>query len=182
MASSLEELKAEGRVAVHWRAYELRPVGSPSLPPEYRDRILNARPRLYAIAREHYSIEIHEGPFGINSRPALIGAKYAEAQGKGDAYHMAVFRAYWQQAQSIDHRHVLASIAQSIGLETESFLAALDDPGLEAEVLADEQEAYAHGLTGVPAMVFLRKYLVMGAQPYAVLKEIIERIESGDAG
>jgi predicted DsbA family dithiol-disulfide isomerase len=181
VASSLEKLKEEGRVAVHWRSYELRPAGS-RLPPEYRERILSARPRLYAIARERYGIEIHEGPFGINSRPALTGAKYAESQGKGDSYHMAVFRAYWRQALSIDKREVLARIAEDIGLDAGSFLAALDDKWLEAEVLADQEEAYAHGLTGVPALVFLRKYLVMGAQPYAVLKEIVERIESGEAG
>jgi predicted DsbA family dithiol-disulfide isomerase len=48
-----------------------------------------------AIARQHYGIEMKQGPFGIDSRPALIGDKYAEAQGKGDAYHDAVFRAYW---------------------------------------------------------------------------------------
>jgi predicted DsbA family dithiol-disulfide isomerase len=182
LASSLEKLKEEGRVAVYWRAYELRPMSSPPLPPEYRQRILNARPRLYAIAREHYGIEMHEGPFGINTRTVLMGAKYAKSVGKADAYHMAVFRAYWQRAQSIDDRTVLANIAQEVGIETEAFMDALDDPSLEGDVLADEEEAMVHGLTGVPALVFLRRYLVEGAQPYPVLKDIIERIEAGDVG
>lgn len=182
LASSLEKLKQVQRIAIHWRAFELRPIGSPPLPAEYRQRILNARPRLYAIAREHYGIEIHEGPFGINSRTALIGAKYAESVGKADAYHMAVFCAYWQQAQRIDDRTVLANIAQEVGIEAEAFMAALDDPSLEGDVLADEEEASAHGLTGVPAIVFLQKYLVEGAQPYAVLKDVVERIEAGEAG
>lgn len=178
----MEKLKKEHRLTVHWRAYELRPVGSLPLPPEYREHIRRARPRLYTVAREHYGIEINEGPFGINSRPALIGAKYAEALGKGDAYHMAVFRAYWQQAQAIDDRQVLAQVAEGIDLETGPFLAALDDKTLETAVLDDEEAAYAHGLTGVPALVFLRRYLVMGAQPYDVLKQIVERIEAGEAG
>jgi predicted DsbA family dithiol-disulfide isomerase len=109
----------------------------------------------------------------------LIGAKYAEMQGKGDVYQMAVFRAYWQQAQAIDDPQVLARLAKDVGLDTGPFLAALDDRWLEAEVLADEGEAYTRGITGVPVMVFLRKYLVKGAQPYSVLKDLIERIEAG---
>jgi predicted DsbA family dithiol-disulfide isomerase len=180
VASSLEKLREERKVALHWRAFELRPTGSPPLPPEYRQRILNARPRLYAIAREQYGIEIQEGRFGINSRQALIGAKYAETVGKADAYHMAVFRAYWQRAQPIDDPLVLTSVAHDIGIEANVFMDALNDPGLEGRVLADEEEARAHGLTGVPAMVFLRKYLVEGAQPYPVLQDIITQIEAGD--
>ena len=166
-------------MAVYWRSYELRPVGSRPLSPEYRERILNARPRTRAVAREHYGLELHEGPFGINSRPALIGAKFAEANGKGQAYHKSVFQAYWQQALSIDDQQVLTEIARTVGLDTESFQAALDDKTLEEAVLADEEQAYLQGFTGVPALVFLRKYLVMGAQPYSALKEIIERIEVG---
>jgi len=178
-ATSLERLRLEGKVAVHWRSFELRPVDAPPIPQAYKEHILNTRPRLYAIAREHYGIEMNPGPFGINSRAALIGAKYAESRGKGDAYHMAVFRAYWERAQPIDSREVLGNIAQEIGLEVEPFLAALDDDWLEAEVLADEEEAMAHGITGVPAIVFLRKYLISAAQPYSVLKEIVEKLEAG---
>jgi predicted DsbA family dithiol-disulfide isomerase len=178
-ATSLERLGEEGKIALHWRAYELRPAGAPPLPAAYKERILSARPRLYAIAREQYGIEMDPGPFGINSRAAHIGAKYAESRGKGQPYHMAVFRAYWQHAQLIDSREVLGKIAQEIGLEVEPFLTSLDDRWLEAEVLADEEEAMAHGITGVPAMVFLRKYLISGAQPYSVLKEVAEKLEAG---
>jgi predicted DsbA family dithiol-disulfide isomerase len=182
VASSLEKLREEGRVALRWRAYELRPNGAARLPEVYRQRILDARPRLRAIAREQYGIEISEGPFGINSRRALIGAKYADKVGKGDAYHMAVFRAYWQQAQPIDDPKVLAGIAQEVGIDAAEFMDALDDSTLESEVIADEEEAGAHGLDGVPAIVFLQKYLVSGAQPYPVLRDIIEQIEAGVVG
>jgi predicted DsbA family dithiol-disulfide isomerase len=57
----------------------------------------------------------------------LIGAKAAEAQGKGPQYHDAVFRAYWQRANNIGAVEVLAEIAHAIGLEREAFLAALKD-------------------------------------------------------
>ena len=46
--------------------------------PEYRARIEAARPQLYAMAREQYGLELNVGTFGINSQPALVGAKFAE--------------------------------------------------------------------------------------------------------
>ncbi len=176
MASSLEKLEASHGVTIQWHAYELRPKGSPPLPPEYKERILAGRPRLYATARENYGLELNQGPFGINSRPALIGAKYAESQGVGPAYHAAVMRAYWLEAKSIEELDVLADLAVEIGLARATFLAALNDPALEQAVLEDIGWAQTNGLNGVPALVFQQKYLVSGAQPYDVLTRIVEQI------
>src|SRR4051794_32110779 len=96
--------------------------------PEYRARIEAGQPQLRAMARQQYGLELNQGPFGIDSRPALIGEQYALTQGRGAAYHDAVADAYWLQAQSIDDREALANIAESVGLERAAFLAALDAP------------------------------------------------------
>lgn len=136
------------------------------------------RPRLYAVAREQYGLELNQGPWGINSRPALIGAKYAEAQGVGPAYHDAVMRAYWLEAQSIADREVLAQLAVASGLARDAFLAALNDPTLEQEVLNDIAWAHNNGINGVPALVFQGKYLVSGAQPYQVLTRVVDQIRA----
>jgi predicted DsbA family dithiol-disulfide isomerase len=130
------------------------------------------------MAREQYGIELNRGPMGIYSRSALSGAKVAEAQGKGTEYHDAVFRAYWQRANNIGDVEVLVEIAQSIGVERESFLAALQDERYSAQVDADIDEAYSYGLTSVPALIFGRRYLVSGAQPYEVLRQVMERVET----
>lgn len=127
------------------------------------------------MAREQYGLEINMGPFGINSRPALIGAKFAEANGRGNAYHQAVFRAYWQESQDIGRREVLVQVAASVDLDQAAYLAALDDDIYLQAVLADIEQAYAYGLSGVPALVYNNKYLVSGAQPYAVLAQVAEQ-------
>ena len=119
---------------VVWHSYELRPTGSPPIPPEYLARIKATEPRLINMAREQYGLELNRGPMGISAATALIGAKVAEAQGKGLEYHDAVFRAYWQRANNIGDVEVLAEIAHSIGLERESFLAALRDDRYMAQV------------------------------------------------
>jgi predicted DsbA family dithiol-disulfide isomerase len=146
------------------------------MPAEYRQRIETMKPQLIAVARERYNREINQGPFGIDSRPALVGAKYAESQGVGNAYHEALMRAYWQEARDIGDRAVLADIAETLGLGREEYLAALDDPTYDAEVQADIDTAHAYGLNGVPALVFDNRYVVSGAQPADVLRRVVGQI------
>lgn len=148
------------------------------MPAEYRARIEAATPQLYATARSQYGLELNRGPFGIDSRPALIGAKYAEGQGQGEAYHRAVFAAYWQQAADIGDLELLERLAVECGLDGAAFRAALTDPALEAQVDADIAQAQAYGLSGVPALVFADKYLVVGAQPYATLKQAAAQVRA----
>ena len=165
-------------VSLQWHSFELRPRGAPPISAEYRAKIEAGRPRVYAVAREQYGLEMNPGPFGFDSRPALIGAKYAEGQGVGPAYHAAVMNAYWQEARVIDNLDALTEIAVSIGLDREAFRQALADPDYEGAVQADIDQAYAYGINGVPGMVFADKYLVSGAQPYEVLCQAVEQIGS----
>lgn len=134
-----------------------------------------------ARAQAEYGLVINQGPFGIDSRPSLILEKYAEAQGKGAEYHKAVENAYWQQGQSIEDPQVLKAALSEAGLDAEQYETALADPQYEAEVEADIQQAYAYGLSGVPAVVFNNRFLVMGAQPYEVFRQVMDKLTSGEA-
>jgi predicted DsbA family dithiol-disulfide isomerase len=176
----LEKLEEHYDIDIHWRSFELRPAGSRPFSPEYQKRIEASRPMFEKRVREQYGLEINAGPFGIDSRPALIADKYAESQGKGDVFHKAVMDAYWQQARSIDDKNVLKEIAEHVGLKTENFEAALNDQTYNAEVSADIDLARAYRLDGVPALIFAEKYLVMGAQPYDTFKQVIEKILEED--
>lgn len=180
-STSLAKLKESHAVEVVWHSYELRPQGSPPMPEAYRARIEAAQPQLRAMASQNYGVELHSGPFGINSRAALIGDKYAEAQGKGDAYHAATFKAYWQEGRNIEDRSVLMDIAQSVGLDANQFNAALDEPIYEDAVLVDIEQAQNFGLSGVPALIFANKYLVSGAQPYDSLVNIVTQVQAREA-
>lgn len=144
--------------------------------PEYRARIEAGRPRLLAIAKETYGLDLQQGPFGIDSRPALIGAKYAEAQGVGLAYHDAILQAFWLAGTDIGDRSVLAALAAEVGLAEPEFLAALEDPAYDQQVQTDVDMARQYGLNGVPAIVFDMRYLISGAQPYPVLAEAVEQV------
>jgi predicted DsbA family dithiol-disulfide isomerase len=176
--SSLEKLEASHHVEVYWRSYELRPKGSPPMSAEYRARIEANRPRLHSIAREQYGLELNQGPFGIDSRPALAGAKYAEAQGAGRAYHHAMMHAYWLEGQDIGDRTVLSDVAAAVGLDREGYSAALDEWEYDEQVQKDIDQAQEFGINGVPALVFVDRYLISGAQPYRVLVQATEQVQA----
>jgi predicted DsbA family dithiol-disulfide isomerase len=178
---SLKELSENYEVEIVRHAYELRPHGSPPMPQEYRDYIDQiGHPRMVQVAREYYGIEIFAGPTGINSRKALIGAKYAESQGKGPEYHDAVYRAYWQEGRSIDDADVLSEIAQKLGMDGAAFREALTSRELTILVNVDIDQARRYGINSVPALIFNNKYLVGGAQPYQVLRDVVKQIEAED--
>lgn len=179
MASSLEKLKSTHEVDVRWRSFELRPAGAPPISPEYRERILATRPQLNIVARDHYGIELNPGPFGINSRYALIGAKFAEEHAKGEMYQDAVFRAYWQEGRDISDVRMLCEIATRIGLDEQAFLVALTDSDHDSQVQHDINAAHAYRISGVPAMIFAQRYLISGSQTYDALCEIIDQIQAG---
>ncbi len=132
-----------------------------------------------AIARERYGRELNPGPFGIDSRPALIGEKVAATQGLGAAFHDAAMHAYWRDARDLSDRAVLAEVAVGVGLSAATFLAALDEAEYAELVQADIDFAHQHGLNGVPALIFAKQYLVSGAQPVEVLRQVAAKIAAG---
>jgi predicted DsbA family dithiol-disulfide isomerase len=174
---SFRELKHTHNLAIYWRSFELRPAGSPPMPVAYRARIEAARPRLLQTARDVYGVALKIGPFGINSRPALILDKYAVAQGQADGFHEAVMHAYWREGRDISDPDTLRALLVSAGLTAEVYEAALNDPAYREAVEADIAQAQAFGLTGVPASIFAAKYLISGAQPTEVFANVIEEVK-----
>lgn len=173
---SVARLQETHQVTVRWHSYELRPKGSPPIPESYLRRIEETRPRLYAMAKEQHGITMNAGPFGIDSRPALVGAKFAEEHGQGAAYHEAVMWAYWVEARDIGDTATLGDIAQDIGLEREAFLSGLTSADYQMLVDTDILMAQQMELSGVPALLFERKYLIAGAQPYEELVKAYDYI------
>jgi len=178
----LEQLEEHYDVAIEWHSFELHPADAPPIAPEYQARIIAGRPMLQKHAREQYGLEMNPGPVGTYSRPALVLEKYAQTQGKGAAFHVAAMRAYWEQGKDTGETAVLRDVAEEVGLNTKDFEQILASKAFDEQVTADVERAHEYGLTGVPALIFADHYLVVGAQPYQVLKQVVERVIEEEKG
>ncbi len=165
-----------------WKSYELRPQDAPPLPPAqeqaYKERIAASWPRVQQMARENFGVELKHHRWGVKSRLALEGAKFAEAKGLGPAYHEVMFKAHFVEDRDFGDQDTLANLAGEIGLDRAEFLAALDHGAYAAAVNADVAQAQAYGLNGVPATIVAGKYLLSGAQPAGVLFDVIRQIQA----
>ena len=109
-----------------------------------------------------------------NSRLAQELGKWADTQPGGEALHDALYRAYFVDARNIGNPEVLVELAQSVGLPAEEARAVLAERRFKDEVDADWAKSHRYGVTGVPTFVAGR-YGVVGAQPYEVLEQLLDK-------
>ena len=102
--------------------------------------------------------------------------KWAEAQGAGEAFHKAVYRAYYVDGCNIALPDKLAEIAESIGLDPDAALTALDKKSYAADVDDDWRRAQELGVTAIPTGIFRGRALV-GFQPYAHYRRLLDSDE-----
>lgn len=181
IVSTLGKLQEDYDVGIRWRAFLLRPPGTPPISSERRGMIEAEHKHVQQLARTQYGLELHPGPIGINTLSAHIAVKYAEAYAKGDSFHFAVMKSYWQEARPINDKEVLKIIAAQIGLNGEGLATAWKDSTFAAAVGADIKLAATYGIHSVPTLLFDEKYLVTGAQPYQVLKRVMDKIQKEES-
>jgi predicted DsbA family dithiol-disulfide isomerase len=110
-----------------------------------------------------------------NSRLAQELGKWADTQPGGAALHDALYRAYFVDARNIGDPEILVEIARSVGLPADEAREVLADRRFKDAVDADWAKSHAYGVTGVPTFVADR-YGVVGAQPFEVLEELLDKV------
>ena len=84
-------------------------------------------------------------------------------------------RAYFSEGLPIADRDTLVRLAAEAGLDEEQARAVVDGDDYADAVRADEAQAAASGIRGVPFFVLDGKYGISGAQPAELLLEALER-------
>ena len=107
-----------------------------------------------------------------NSRLAQELGKWAETQGKGDAFHDAAFRGYFVEGWNLAKKDVLIALAASVGLDEEGAREVLESRRFKDSVDEDWRLSRQRGITAVPTFVTDGAGLV-GAQPYEKLAEFL---------
>ncbi len=127
--------------------------------------------RLVRVARE-------EGlPFGhrdktYSSRLAQELGKWAESKGRGQAYHDAVFRAYFAEDRNIGKLSELLALAGSLSLPVEEARKVLEERSFKDLVDADWQRSHRMGVQAVPTFLLNGQFLV-GAVPYEAMEKLL---------
>jgi predicted DsbA family dithiol-disulfide isomerase len=131
--------------------------------------------RLKQVA-EGLGLPMAERKKTYNSRLAQELGKWAEEKGKGDAFHDAVFRAYFADAKNISKPAVLAGLVKALGLPEKEARDVMKQRTFLEAVNADWELVRQLGITSVPTFV-LDDEAIVGAQPYEVLEQFL--VEKG---
>ncbi|MCK9274869.1 MAG: DsbA family protein [Syntrophales bacterium] len=109
----------------------------------------------------------------FNSRRAQELGLWAGSTRRGDAFHNAVFRAYFVDGKNIARIDVLTGLAASVGLSPDEARDVLLTGAYSAAVDSDWALSREKGVTAVPTFILENARLV-GAQPYPVLADFLE--------
>jgi predicted DsbA family dithiol-disulfide isomerase len=127
--------------------------------------------RLKQAAAE-LDLPLAERTMTFNSRRATELSKWAEDLGRDNAFHDAVFRAYFAKGQNIADMDVLKDLCQGLGLDPDAAEQVLTERTYEQTVNDDWAYSRRLGITAVPTFLASGRSLV-GAQPYDMLEKLI---------
>ena len=162
-----------------WLPFELHPEAPvEGIPRDVyfgRGRFEQMRTHLETIARE-VGLSMQQREVIINSRRALGAAEFARGNGKYDEMHRALFKAHWEGTGRLENIDDLTRIGAGVGLDPTELRKAIDEDRYAAVIDDNRHQAEAVGINAIPAHIFGRRYLVMGAQPYGSFMQVIDRL------
>ncbi len=167
---------------VKWRAFELDPAAPAArgttvsqaqrLADEYGMSVKQAEARMAQLmelaAADGLDLRldhVQSGNTFDGHRVVHLGAE----RGRQDAVKERLLRAYMTEGQLISDHDVLARLGAEAGLEPVEIRAVLASDRYAREVRADEEQASALGIRGVPFFVLGGRYALSGAQPSDVI-------------
>jgi len=98
---------------------------------------------------------------------ALEATEYAQQMGQFDAFHLAAYKAYWEDLSDLGNLDVIREIALKCGLDWPELSQRLESGFYRETVMAQYQQALDLGIRGIPSFI-VGNQLFTGAQPYEV--------------
>lgn len=175
-------------VEVHWRAFQL----DPSAPEEPRDlrETIDAKyspgafdkmtERLVPLGHEVGIDYRFEQALRVNTADAhrILAWAGTLEHGVQDAVANQLFHAYFTDGADVSSHEVLIDLAQRAGAPRDVAEHVLATSAFADVVAGDQDIARELSITGVPAMVIDRKWMVPGAQDVDHLVLLIERVRT----
>lgn len=185
LEKAMQQFEGKARFELAWHAFEL----NPSMPPEGQDisehmaQKYGATPEQSKANRERLRNAGSELDFEfsygdkmrmVNTFDAHRLLHWAGETGKQTALKLALFKAHFTDGKDVSDHDTLVSVAASAGLDEKRARDLLSTNLFAEEVRATEAEWQDRFITGVPAFIFNKKFMVPGAQETDVFANIIE--------
>jgi predicted DsbA family dithiol-disulfide isomerase len=113
----------------------------------------------------------------VNSRLALATAEFARERGAFDAVHRLLFKLHWEGPGQLDDIEQLRRLAVESGLDGHELERALGTGEYEEVLDANRRQATEVGISAIPAHIFGRRFLVVGAQPPEIYDQVLSRLD-----
>lgn len=186
-----QALKLQGVQAdIHWQPFEL----NPEMPPEgenlaehiqkkygtsEQDGIDN-RNRLTELGDElGFPFRFGDDMRMVNTFRAHQLLHWAATMNRQHQLKMTLFHCHFNRNRDISDVDVLANAAVEAGLEYATAAAILEDERYADAVREQERFSISHGIQGVPAVIFDRQSLLVGAQGVERYKEVLSQVQNG---
>jgi predicted DsbA family dithiol-disulfide isomerase len=101
---------------------------------------------------------------------------FAKDQGRQQEMAERLMSAYFTEGRHVGRIDDLVALAADAGLDVDAARAALESDRYLPAVRADQQQAAAYGINGVPFFVIDGKYGVSGAQPAEAFTQIARQV------
>lgn len=101
---------------------------------------------------------------------------FAKQHGRQHELAERLMSAYFTQGRHLGREDELVAIAEEAGLDAEEAREALRTERFLPDVRADQAQAQAYGINGVPFFVIDGKYGVSGAQPAEAFAQIVRQV------
>lgn len=184
--AALEQFSNQSHVEVVYRSFEL----DPNAPRDVNHDVHQMLSSKYGMSREqaismNADVARQAKAAGLtfnfdtmiltNSFDAHRLAHFAAGHGKMREMTDRLLAAGFTDSKHIGDHEVLADLAAEVGLDRNEAAKVLAGQDFATEVRADEQEAAALGIRGVPYFVINRKYGVSGAQASEVFLGALQK-------
>ncbi len=175
------------RVEVTFHSYELSPdtpvdfdgdevdflAGHKGMPRERVREMLDNVTGVAAGAGLEYRFDLLQHTNTVKAHELL---HFAKAQGAQHAMTERLMSAYFTEGRHVGRVDDLVALAAEAGLDVDAARDALESGRHLADVRADQAQAQAYGIQGVPFFVIDGKYGVSGAQPADAFAQITRQV------
>lgn len=183
-----------GEVEVEYHSFELAPdtpvdfAGTPAqflsdrkgLPmPQVQQMLANVTAIAAGVGLE-YDFDAMQQTNTVKAHELL---HHAKARGVQLEMKERLLRAYFEEGAHVGRVADLADLAAEVGLDREEVVRVLESGEYTAAVKADQAQAEAFGIRGVPFFVIDGKYGISGAQEAAAFAQALQQVhdERGSA-